>query len=78
MKNIQMFAPPCKRSQKVEEMVGTSANALGLDVTVEKITNYVVMAKYDIASTPAIVINGKVVYSGGLSKEDVLNRWLQA
>lgn len=78
MKNIKVLGPGCKRCQKTEDMVHAAVNALGLDVTVEKVTDFAEMAKYGIASTPAIVIDGKVVHSGGLPKEDDLNRWLQA
>jgi hypothetical protein len=52
------------------------AAKLGLDVTVEKVTDYAVIAGYGIASTPGIVIDGKVVHAGGLPKPDDVARWL--
>ena len=55
-----------------------AASALGIEVSVEKIADYAKMAKYGIASTPGIVIDGKVVHAGGLPKKDDLRRWLQA
>jgi protein-disulfide isomerase len=51
---------------------------LGIEASIEKITDYAEMAKYGIVSTPGIVIDGKVVHAGGLPKEDDLTRWLQA
>ncbi|MDO8289485.1 MAG: thioredoxin family protein [Parvibaculum sp.] len=78
MKNIKVLGPGCKRCQATEGMVRAAANALGLEVTVEKITDYAEIAEYGIAATPGIVIDGKVVHAGGLPKEDDLRRWLQA
>lgn len=78
MKGIKVLGPGCKRCQTTEDMVKAAAGALGIEATVEKITDFAEMAKYGIASTPGIVIDGKVVHAGGLPKEDDLKRWLQA
>ncbi|MFC3099709.1 thioredoxin family protein [Altererythrobacter lauratis] len=78
MKDIKVLGPGCKRCQTTEEMVKAAASELGIEATVEKITDYAEMAKYGIASTPGIVIDGKVVHAGGLPKDDDLKRWLRA
>lgn len=78
MKDIKVLGPGCKRCQATEEMVKSAAATLGLDVAVEKITDYAEIAKYGIASTPGIVIDGKVVHAGGLPKAEDVERWLQA
>ncbi|MBP6379940.1 MAG: TM0996/MTH895 family glutaredoxin-like protein [Sphingorhabdus sp.] len=78
MKDIKVLGPGCKRCQTTEDMVKAAAAALGIEASIEKITDYAEMAKYGIVSTPGIVIDGKVVHAGGLPKEDDLKRWLQA
>lgn len=78
MKDIKVLGPGCKRCQTTEEMVKAAASELGIEATVEKVTDYAEIAKYGIVSTPGIVIDGKVVHAGGLPKEDDLRRWLQA
>lgn len=78
MKDIKVLGPGCKRCQTTEDMVKAATGALGIEAKVEKITDYAEMARYGIASTPGIVIDGKVVHAGGLPKEDDLKRWLQA
>lgn len=77
MKDIKVLGPGCKRCDAVEKMVKDAASALGLDITVEKVSDYAKIAGYGVASTPGIVIDGKVVHAGGLPKEDDLKRWLQ-
>jgi len=78
MKDIKVLGPGCKRCQAAEDMVRVAAAELDLDARIEKITDYAEMARYGIASTPAIVIDGKVVHSGGIPKADDVRRWLQA
>lgn len=78
MVDIKVLGPGCKRCQTAEEMVKAAAEELGLDASVEKVTDYAEIARYGIASTPGIVIDGKVVHAGGLPKEDDLRRWLKA
>ena len=78
MKDVKVLGPGCKRCQTTEDMVKAAAAALGIEASIEKITDYAEMAKYGIVSTPGIVIDGKVVHAGGLPKEDDLTRWLQA
>lgn len=78
MKDIKVLGPGCKRCQTTEDMVKAAAAELGLDVQIEKVTDYAEMAKFGIVSTPSIVIDGKVVHTGGLPTPDDLLRWLQA
>lgn len=78
MKDVKVLGPGCKRCDATETMVKDAAAKLGLDVKVEKVTDYAEIAKFGIASTPAIVIDGKVVHAGGLPKESALEKWLQA
>lgn len=78
MKDVKVLGPGCKRCEATAEMVKTAAAALGLDVAVEKVTDYAAIAGYGIAATPGIVIDGKVVHAGGLPKEDDVKAWLSA
>ncbi len=78
MKDVKVLGPGCKRCEATETMVKDVAAKLGIDVEVEKVTDYAEIARFGIASTPGIVINGKVVHAGGLPKEDALEKWLQA
>ena len=78
MKAIKVLGPGCKRCVATAEMVQKEADKLGLPVEIEKVTDYAAIASYGIASTPGIVIDGKVVHAGGLPKTEDLARWLAA
>lgn len=78
MKDVKVLGPGCKRCENTAQMVRDEAARLGIDVSVEKVTDYAAIAGYGIASTPGIVINGKVVHAGGLPKVEDLAGWLTA
>ena len=78
MKDIKVLGPGCARCKITEEMVKAEAAKLGIDVTVEKVTDYEQIAGFGIVSTPGIVIDGKVVHAGGLPKSADIERWLKA
>jgi len=78
MKDVKVLGSGCKRCYATETMVRDAAAKLGIDIKVEKVTDYAEIARFGIASTPGIVIDGKVVHAGGLPKEDALEKWLQA
>ena len=78
MKDVKILGSGCQRCTATAEMVQTEADKLGVPVAIEKVTDYAAIAGYGIASTPGIVIDGKVVHAGGLPKSDDLARWLAA
>lgn len=78
MKDVKVLGPGCARCVTTAEMVQKEADRLGVPVTIEKVTDYAAIAGYGIASTPGIVIDGKVVHAGGLPKTEDLARWLAA
>ena len=77
MKDVKVLGPGCKRCETTADMVKAEAAKLGIDVKVEKVTDYAEIAKFGIASTPGIVVDGKVVHAGGLPKQDAIGAWLK-
>lgn len=78
MKDVKILGSGCKRCVATAGMVQAEAARLGIDVSIEKVTDYAAIAGYGVASTPGIVIDGKVVHAGGLPKADDVAKWLAA
>jgi small redox-active disulfide protein 2 len=78
MKNVKVLGPGCKRCDAAVQMVKDAASKVGVAVTVEKVTDYAEIAGYGIASTPGLVVDGKVVHAGGLPKAEDVARWITA
>ena len=78
MKDVKVLGSGCKRCEATEQMVRDQAAKLGVDIKVQKVTDYAEIASFGVASTPGIVIDGKVVHAGGLPKTEDLAKWLSA
>lgn len=78
MKDVKILGSGCKRCVATAEMVQAEAARLGIAVSIEKVTDYAAIAGYGVASTPGIVIDGKVVHAGGLPKANDIAKWLAA
>jgi small redox-active disulfide protein 2 len=75
-REIKVLGPGCARCQTTAEMVQVAADRLGIAVHIEKVTDYAAIAGYGIASTPGIVVDGRVVHAGGLPKAEDIAGWL--
>ena len=78
MKTVKILGSGCKRCVATAEMAQTEAKKLGVDIALEKVTDFVEIANYGIAATPGVVIDGKVVHAGGLPKPEDMAKWLRA
>lgn len=78
MKEIKVLGPGCKRCETTAQMLRDEAARLGVAVEVTKVTDYAEIAAFGIASTPGIVVDGKVVHAGGLPRAEDLAGWLAA
>lgn len=70
---IKVLGGGCARCHELTENAKSALTELGISEEVELITDYSVIASYGVMSTPALVIDGKVVaYGRVLKKEDVI------
>ena len=77
MKEVKVLGSGCSRCVATAEMVEAEARALGVAVTIEKVTDYAAIAAYGVASTPGVVVNGKLVHAGGLPRPENVRTWLK-
>lgn len=78
MKTVKVYGPGCKRCETTEGMVRDAARRLGLDVSIEKVTDPREIAMAGVMSTPGITVDGKLVHAGGLPDAGKLDGWLAA
>jgi len=77
MKTVKVYGPGCKRCEATEAMVKEAAEKLGVEVTVEKVTDAKSIAMAGVMSTPGISVDGKMVHAGGLPDAAKLQDWLR-
>ena len=64
MLNIKVLGSGCANCKRLEKMVRSAVDQLGIEAQVEKVTDATKYLDYNVMSTPGLVINGKTVSSG--------------
>lgn len=67
--NLKVLGTGCPKCLKLEEMVKSIVNKLGLDAEVSHVYDINKIMDYGVVMTPALVIDGKVRVSGKLPSE---------
>lgn len=62
--DIKILGPGCKNCVTLDKITRQVVQELGLDATIEKIEDYGQIASYGVMSTPALVLDGVVLFSG--------------
>lgn len=66
--DIKVLGPGCKNCVTLEENTKEALKQMGVDASVDKVTDLAQIAGYGIMSTPGLVVNGKVVSFGKVIK----------
>jgi small redox-active disulfide protein 2 len=78
MMTIKILGSGCANCKKLEAVARTAAEAAGIQAEFIKVTNQAEILCYDILSTPALVINEKVVCAGKIPTQADVMEWLTA
>lgn len=69
---VEVLGSGCKKCQQLEANAKTAIATLGIEAEVSHVTDVVEIAKRGVMSTPALVVNDKVVSKGQvLSPEQI-------
>jgi small redox-active disulfide protein 2 len=74
---IRVFGPGCANCIKLEKVVVEVIREMGITEQVQKVSDIKEMLSYGIMSTPALVIDGKVKFSGRIPSKDEIKKYLQ-
>ena len=78
MKQIKVLGSGCANCKTVAKMIEEMASSKGVAIELEKVEELREIMSYGILSTPGVVIDGKVVHSGGIPSRDKIEQWLSA
>ena len=67
----------CSACGQLHKLVAKKAQELNADVVITKSDDMMEIVASGVMSTPAIIIDGKVVHAGGLPKENDIEQWLK-
>jgi small redox-active disulfide protein 2 len=76
MTEVKVLGPGCANCRNTVALVEEVARAKGLAVTITKVEQLREIMSYGVMSTPALVIDGKVVHTGGVPARDKVEQLL--
>ncbi len=74
---IKVLGSGCSKCRELENNTKIALEQLGMDTTIEHITDFTQIASYGIMTTPALVVGGNVVSFGKVLKVEEIIKLLQ-
>jgi small redox-active disulfide protein 2 len=76
--DIKVLGTGCANCKNTIALIDQVAKAKGVPVTLSKVEELRDIMGYGVMSTPGVVINGKVVHTGGVPSREKIETWLSA
>lgn len=73
---IKILGPGCPKCKTLEKLTREVVEQNGIEATVSKVEDIVAIMNYGVMSTPALVVNEKVVLKGRLPSAEELKKLL--
>ena len=73
---IKVLGSGCAKCKKLEEVVRKVVKDSGIDAVVTKVDDITEIMKFNIMTTPALVVDGKVVSKGRIPSVDEIKQFI--
>ncbi len=74
---VKVLGSGCAKCNALEEAVRAALAELGMETTIDHVTDFAQIAAYGVMTTPALVVDGKVVSFGKVLKKEEAKFFLQ-
>lgn len=74
---IKVLGSGCAKCHALEDAVKVALEELHMDPTIDHVTDFAQIAAYGVMTTPALVVDGKVVSYGKVLKPDEVKALIQ-
>ena len=75
MKEIKILGMGCPKCKATFNVIEEVAKANGFSGTIQKVEDISEIMSYGVMSTPAVVIDGKVAFAGGVPSKEQVECW---
>ena len=76
MKHIKVLGTGCANCKATVKLIEDTARARDVAINLEKVENIADIMAYGVMSTPGVVIDGKVMHTGGVPDRKKVEGWL--
>jgi len=77
MKNIKVLGSGCRNCEITASVIAAAAKQARVEIELEKVTDIAEIMAYGVMSTPGVVVDGRVVHSGGIPGPDQVRAWVE-
>lgn len=78
MKNVKVLGTGCRNCQVTYRLIDEVARAKGVAIELEKIEKIDDIMRLGVLLTPGVIVDGKIVHSGGVPDRKKVESWLSA
>ena len=75
--DIRVLGPGCTKCKTLEKLTREVVEENSFDASVTKVEDIVQIMSYNILATPALVIDEKVVFKGGVPSKDKIKELIE-
>ncbi len=75
--SVKVLGSGCAKCNALEASTKAALEQLGMDTTIDHVTDFAQIATYGVMTTPALVVDGKVVAYGKVLKTEEVAKILQ-
>lgn len=75
--SVKVLGSGCAKCSALETATCEALAELGMDTTIDHVTDFTQIAAYGVMTTPALVVDGKVVSYGKVLKKDEVKILIQ-
>ena len=73
---MKVLGTGCAKCKSTVALIEDVASTKGVTLSLEKVEDIQAIVGYGVMSTPAVVIDGKVIHAGGVPSRDKVEQWL--
>jgi len=78
MKNVKVLGTGCRNCQVTYRLIDEVARARGVAIELEKVEKIDEIMRLGVLLTPGVIVDGKIVHSGGVPDRKKVESWLSA
>lgn len=78
MKSIKVLGSGCKRCGVTADRIRDTAEALGVEIDLEKVEDLEEILSYGVMGTPCVVVDGIVLHTGGVPTVEKIENWIRS
>lgn len=76
MKEVKVLGSGCSNCQTTARLIEDVARTRGIEIHLEKVERLEDIAAAGVMRTPGVIVDGKLVHSGGVPRREAVEAWL--